>query len=1326
MKTTYTNILLVGLLSFLATGLSFGQLTENFDTGLSGSYTTGSQTLNSGVWTTANVYQESSTNARSGYAARLNDDKPESSLTTPEINSGVGEISFWYRELNSGGGTFKVQVSSDGTNFSDVDAQTYSGSTYSQYTYTLNQSGTVYIKILIENQSGHLIIDDFSTTAFTATTTETITLSETTLSGLDYVDGSGPSAEQTFTAEGSNLTDDITLTAPTNFEISTTSGSGFGSSVTLTETSGSVSSTTIYVRLASGLAVDTYSGTLTATSTGATQQDVSLSGEVSAPITLPFTEDFSTGLYSVTLGGEGNDGNSDYFFTTDGTNIDQSYSNITGNFFAGQDIDDGGWAGSASPSQLTWSNIDVSSVSNLNFSCDFASVGGGIDSSDYLLFEYRIDGGSWVDIIAFENTGGSNNNFLEDTDFDGTGDGTQLTSTFSTFTKSLNISGSSLDIRFSAAINSGGEEFAIDNVTLSENTVDPEPTNHVTSFIATADGYNKIDLAWNDNDGTQVADGFLIKANTSGTFTDPTDATDPSVDTDLSDGTALVKVNNGAQAYSFSGLSETTQYYFKIWPYTNSNADIDFKTDGTVPVDNATTDSAPITPSLGDLFITEISDASDFNNEFIELHNTTSNNIDLSTTKLVMLTDGTVWDLSDFTSSAIPANGFAIISRGNNQADFTSEFGTLNANTLFIQGNSGMYFGNGRRWQIFEGGSTETADGVLIDDTVIEVADGDRHYQNIFENTFVNTPDNLANPGELDYFVYRGGVWVNSQAPDGTTSSSDVYFFDDFTASTAIAMNNGGIKPGFILDLNNNDLTINGTFTFQSDENGTAQLAEFTGSITGNVTVERFIPVAAEDTRAFRFLTSAVDSTDPIYDNWQESGNSPAGYGTHITGSTTGANGFDTSVSGNPSMFEFDNNYTNPNDAWSPIDNTNNTNLNAGKAYRLFIRGDRNYDLSSEPADSPNSDVKLRATGSLAVGSQTFSLNPNQDLYSFVGNPYQAIVNMNTVMSNTNTSNVNTNFYWVWDPNMSQRGAYVAVDLSSGALSNPNSIDVSSSEANEFVMPGQSFFVQTLSNGAADLEFTEATKDVSQNPTQVFSDNEITSINLRLYKTADFNNGEMESDALGINFSTDASNAVDQFDAAKFFNPDENLARSQNGELLSIEKRNMPAVNESLALFTNGYTVDNYTFVITLSNLSTDATAYLVDAYTGDQILLSDGENQISFSVDQNIPGSIVTDRFSITFDVDTFGVDDQQLTNDFKVYPNPLEDEVLSIQAPGWAGEANISMYNMIGQRVFKTKEDFSKNGQLNVNIGNHQTGVYFIELKQDGQTIDKKLIIK
>jgi hypothetical protein len=132
-----------------------------------------------------------------------------------------------------------------------------------------------------------MAIDDITINA-TSGTTPTITLSTTTLTGFTYPFGSGPSAEQTFTCSGTNLTTDITLTPPTDYEISLSSGSGFvasPSTLTLTQSAGTVAATTIYVRLKAGLAVANYNAELiTASSTGATNKTVSCSGNVSGPV----------------------------------------------------------------------------------------------------------------------------------------------------------------------------------------------------------------------------------------------------------------------------------------------------------------------------------------------------------------------------------------------------------------------------------------------------------------------------------------------------------------------------------------------------------------------------------------------------------------------------------------------------------------------------------------------------------------------------------------------------------------------------------------------------------------------------------------------------------------------------------------------------------------------------------------------------------------------------------------------------------------------------------------------------------------------------------
>ncbi len=109
-----------------------------------------------------------------------------------------------------------------------------------------------------------------------AASTPTITVSAGTLA-FGIVTQNLTSAEQTYTVSGANLTDNITITAPSGFAVSTNSGAGFGSPVTLIQTSGSVPGTTIYARFSPTLA-QAYSNDITHTSAGVTTQNVVVTG----------------------------------------------------------------------------------------------------------------------------------------------------------------------------------------------------------------------------------------------------------------------------------------------------------------------------------------------------------------------------------------------------------------------------------------------------------------------------------------------------------------------------------------------------------------------------------------------------------------------------------------------------------------------------------------------------------------------------------------------------------------------------------------------------------------------------------------------------------------------------------------------------------------------------------------------------------------------------------------------------------------------------------------------------------------------------------------
>jgi hypothetical protein len=116
----------------------------------------------------------------------------------------------------------------------------------------------------------------------------------------------------------------------------------------------------------------------------------------------------------------------------------------------------------------------------------------------------------------------------------------------------------------------------------------PEPSEYPTNFDAQA-LQQKVDLSWTDAGGSQLPDAYLILARTDLNFVVPQDGTFVPNDFDFSDGNGAANVTFGMQAFSFFNMMPSTTYNFRIYPYTNSGDDTDYKTDGTAPEATATT-----------------------------------------------------------------------------------------------------------------------------------------------------------------------------------------------------------------------------------------------------------------------------------------------------------------------------------------------------------------------------------------------------------------------------------------------------------------------------------------------------------------------------------------------------------------------------------------------------------------------------------------------------------------------------------------------------------------------------------------------------------------
>jgi hypothetical protein len=136
--------------------------------------------------------------------------------------------------------------------------------------------------------TGNLQIDEIRVGATWADVTPaaiiapTVIASSAGLTGFNQFVGT-PSTEQNFNVSGSNLTGNVSLSVAGDYQISLTAGSGFGTSLSLTPTTGTVASTPIYVRLNGTTANANVNSAVIISSTGATNDTVTLNGSILNP-----------------------------------------------------------------------------------------------------------------------------------------------------------------------------------------------------------------------------------------------------------------------------------------------------------------------------------------------------------------------------------------------------------------------------------------------------------------------------------------------------------------------------------------------------------------------------------------------------------------------------------------------------------------------------------------------------------------------------------------------------------------------------------------------------------------------------------------------------------------------------------------------------------------------------------------------------------------------------------------------------------------------------------------------------------------------------------
>lgn len=525
--------------------------------------------------------------------------------------------------------------------------------------------------------------------------------------------------------------------------------------------------------------------------------------------------------------------------------------------------------------------------------------------------------------------------------------------------------------------------------------------------------------------------------------------------------------------------------------------------------------------------------------------------------------------------------------------------------------------------------------------------DADRVITNYY-NYSTNTKKLIVNGKKL---TIKGSINHGTNSIDASLTNSEVEFGG--SSAQAIAANTFVSNSAYKIKINNSaGVALNGALAitgelapsagvFATNNNLTLKSTSVTntavvsagstsgGYITGEVTVERFIPAR----RAYRLITSPVTTSGSslkpyIRDNWQEGTNNTAagivnnqnpnpGYGTHISGVPGSAAGFDVTASTNNSLFI----WNAGTQGWNAVANTNATTITAGSTYRLMIRGDRSIDYSTN-TPTPTNTI-LRTTGTLAQGNQNaVSLSSTLNAWNLIGNPYQSQVDMSTVTK----SNLKT-FYYVWDPQRGTRGAWVTFDFTTGTSDNGSAV-------NKYAQPGQSFFMQTLAAGAASITFNESHKDNSSAFTAVHrTGSSFTKLFVSLNYTDTLAVNGRSADGFMVAFDPSFSNSNTD-DIPKLSNMDENFSIQRSGELLAHEKRVMPVVNDSIQIYINQYTSQQYTIRLQWENPVAGAVAaFLVDTYTNVEYPISaSGHTDVNFTINTSVAATTNPKRFVIVF----------------------------------------------------------------------------------------------
>jgi hypothetical protein len=463
-------------------------------------------------------------------------------------------------------------------------------------------------------------------------------------------------------------------------------------------------------------------------------------------------------------------------------------------------------------------SIDISTYSTVDVHVD-AWETGTISNSEFIRCYYILDSGTET---LFESNG------------DLTGDFTSSTA------QTDLLSGDSLRIKIAIRNSAGTKKHFFDNVRVSEVLV--------SSFYELQD-VASVNFQWL-NPGSSF-DEIVVIGSTSpfSSGTPAGDGSSYSANPQWGLGTTLL---GGTILYKGTGTSVTTtgltlhqihyaRIYVRIGTSWSLEKEISFLFNP---------------PSAGDVLLTEYARHPSISEySYLEIYNTTGYDINLSGCKILANNQASISKIIDVRTEIpepfiVPAQGFLILNRDHSQSNFES---TWNVD-LSSMGHPITYnrtgennFGNLRFFVLKLGGTEDTDDGLLIDETTERPNPGFRVFQ--VPIGFFDSPESWedATPGYLAasenplafQLAYAGNSWHSVagsgiSAPSPSTGnvnavirSGNAPFVNGSQLKSLLVRKNGTV------DLTNETVTIDSLLLVES---GGSIVVSGTGSISSNTT----------------------------------------------------------------------------------------------------------------------------------------------------------------------------------------------------------------------------------------------------------------------------------------------------------------------------------------------------------------------------------------------------------------------------------------------------------------------------------------------------------